>query len=387
MSNLLTRQLAATLPCLLLAAITSITFAQDTTGNQLRNLAGISSKERNPIPRQTVWPHRAGQATVCTWKDDKLAAVTITIDDNTKPDHSWWLEQGEKYDIPLTWFAVTGGISVRNPNFTGTWEDFQKLVDAGHDVQSHAATHRSKKANWPVDKDYRVSIDHLTANLKGTQPLTLAYPGGGLPNDPAVAATMFAGARGTRGTVNSASPDYLDVHSCSGSRSFDVPKGERGDFASLVAKLQPGHGKDPIPCWYSVHYHGVHYNAKWRDKIEPHAIRLMQYISDNRDLIWPTFFRHAVLYGQQRDTATLKTVSSTADEFTIELTDRMYDAWYDSPLTIKVRLPQNWPNIQATQAGNPINVKVVEHEKAMYALVDAIPDRGLIALTAITGQQ
>lgn len=349
--------------------------------NQLLNLATVPNTHRNKITREKQWPQAIGEMTVCTWKDDKIAAVSITIDDNTKPDHAWWIEQGQKYDMRFTWFAVTNGISGKNAGFNGTWEDFQKLVDAGHDVQSHAATHRSKSANWPADKDYSVSIEQLSQHLKGTKPLTLAYPGGGLANDPNAAATMFAGARGTRGTVNGPSPDYLDVHSTSGSRAFDIPAGEKGDFASLRAQLEPADGKGPKPCWYCVHYHGVQYNTKWREEVQPHVIRLLDYLKENRDKVWVGLFREIVLYGQERDTAKLNVTSSTSDRIVFELSDRMLDDWYDMPLTIKVRLPDTWENVTAQQRDQSINSRLITFENHRYALVDAVPDRGQIVLT------
>lgn len=360
----------------------SIAMAESQDNNQLKNLANVPVKQRNPVPLTRTWPAAVGEAQVCTWKDDKLAAVSITIDDNTKPDHAWWMEQGEKYGYRFTWFAVTSGIGNPKAGFNGTWEDFQKLVDAGHDVQSHAATHRSRKMNLPVDEDYAQAIEHLQANLKGTKPLTLAYPGGGLPNDPAVAAQMYAGARGTRGTLNGPSPDYLDIHSTSGSQSFDVPAGQKGDWGSLKAALEPGGDKLPSRGWYCVHYHGVHYNDKWRESVEPHVIRLLDYLKEHDQQLWVGLFREMILYGQQRDTATLKTISSDSDRIVLSLTDRMFDDWYDMPLTVKVRVPESWKAIDAMQSNTKMSATLIDHEGISYALVQVVPDHGDVVLTS-----
>ena len=64
----------------------------------------------------------------------------------------------------------------------------------------------------------------------------------------------------------------------------------------------------------------------------------------------------------------------------LSLADRMDDALFDEPLTLKVRLPDAWRGVRATQGGKVIAAAFVEHDGAPYALVDAVPDRGEIVL-------
>ena len=54
--------------------------------------------------------------------------------------------------------------------------------------------------------------------------------------------------------------------------------------------------------------------------------------------------------------------------------------WLNEPLTLKVRLPDTWTSVRATQGGKPVAARIVEHDGALYALVDAVPDRGEIVL-------
>ena len=58
----------------------------------------------------------------------------------------------------------------------------------------------------------------------------------------------------------------------------------------------------------------------------------------------------------------------------------MDDKLFDEPLTLKVRLPDAWRTVRATQGGNPVRAVFLSHDGHPYALVDAVPDRGEIAI-------
>ena len=64
-----------------------------------------------------------------------------------------------------------------------------------------------------------------------------------------------------------------------------------------------------------------------------------------------------------------------------ELTDELNDVWFNEPLTVKLRLPDGWNgSVGATQDGAAIAARVVQHAGQAYALVDAVPDQGLVVV-------
>lgn len=371
-----------------LVAVMAVTLGVADAGpnqtDQLRNLSGVPQAERNPVAREKVWPAEVGQGHVCLWAGDKVAAFSVTIDDNTKPDHHWWLEQGEKYGFRFTWFVITGRlVEGQNPGFMGTWADFQRLVDAGHDVQSHAVSHRSKIANLSADDDYGPAVAQINENIKGVRCLTMAYPGGGLPNDPKVAAKYYIGCRGTRGLVNGPSPDYMDTCSIGTPASAFIEPGERGSWATLigVAEKHPKAEKN-YRNWYCMHFHGVAWIEKARNTIAPDVIKVLDYVKQREDKFWVALFREVMLYGQERDTAKLTVTKVEPAEMRFTLTDRMLDDWFDFPLTIKVRVPNEWSGVLATQADEAVGAALVEHKGNKYALVQAAPDKGEVIVRA-----
>ena len=190
----------------------------------------LTLTERPEQPRFELcdrdWPGKFGEASVCLWKDDALAACSITIDDNTAPDHAWWQEMSKKYDLRVTWFIVTSSVGT---GWGGTWEGWQRLHAQGHDVQSHTVNHlRTTSPTWKgVENEYSESIRQIEANMPDNRVLTLAYPGGkdqDKLNDPKLAAKHYIGCRGGAGLINPANRiNYVQTNSI-GMLHVDEPK-------------------------------------------------------------------------------------------------------------------------------------------------------------------
>lgn len=331
--------------------------------------------EEKPAARFTVrditWPAQPGEAEICLWKDDKVAPVCFTVDDNTSPDVPWWLEMGEKYQIPVTWFLISKNVG--GNGWGGTWELWSQVLQKGHDVQSHTHTHlRVDEPGWvDIGWEYTESKRVIEENLPGHRVRFLAYPGGpnSKLNDRTVAAKTYAGARGVTGTlVNPAQVDYLGVRAVT-EDSFDNPKAHWADFKRV---LDP---QDKVfRAWTIYIYHGV------KDKSTDRP--LFNFIAENRDRLWVGLFGEMSLYAQERDTAKLTVTENTPSKITFEVNDEMDDAVFDYPLTIKVRLPDPWKAANAEQGGKPAGCATVMHDGAPYALVQAVPDRGAVTLTA-----
>jgi len=350
---------------------------------QLRCLAEKPSGPRFKLPADRVWPAKPGEADVCLWDGDRFAAMSITIDDNWAPDHPFWSDAGKKTGLRFTWFVVTD--TIKPNSFGGTWDDWKKLRDLGHDVQSHTVTHLSGRLE--VEPEYRDSITAIEKNLPGAKVLALAYPGGTkLQNDRGLAAKYYAAARGGVGTPNKANQiDYLMTSSVGGKIDRSVT-----DAVLLGTSTIPWmSNKQHLRSWLCVHFHGVMVlSAKTEEeKKAPYAGVLadLQYIKSQEADLWFATFREVVLYGQERDTARL-IVTAAAKEIRFTLTDDMDDTIFDYPLTVKVRLPDDWAGVSATQAGKTTEAKAVTHEGAKFALVKAVPDRGEVVLVPREGK-
>ena len=373
------------LPLLALVALAAPGRAEDT---QLRTL-GKAEKPRFAIPEIT-WPAAPGEAEICLWKDDKYAAISLTIDDNCRPDHDWWLAQAEKHGFKLTWFVITDKVDGRNKGFDGTWADWQRLADAGHSIQSHTTNHRSAPKEGPAIPDeevhamYRDSLAAINEHVTNNFACCIAYPSGE-PHEE-IAAQYAIACRGVYGVPNAAgNVNYLNV--------------SKGDYAQGYINVLLGEEADE-PKWLNMRdrplrrgwcatlHHFVHHGRTPEEVAESVAKSeaKLENLARYKDRIWIDTFPAVAKYGQERDTATLKTVSSDAKRIALSLADRMDDKLFDEPLTLKVRLPDAWKSVRAAQGGKPAAAAFVEHDGAPYALVDAVPDRGEIVLLPVSGR-
>ncbi len=348
-----------------------------------------ATKPRFEIKPQD-WPAKVGDASICLWQDDKTAAACITIDDNTVPDHAWWLEQSKKYDFKFTWFVITKRVGTGSAYF-GVWDDFKKLRDAGQDVESHSADHFGSingAAVLEADENYSQSIPDLEKNLPGLKVKTLAYPGGTNPdkNDHAAAAKYFIAARGTAGMFNQANKiDYNNTNSVGGAASLDA--GHKWAGLPNTITLNPAQ-KLIYRAWVCMHFHSLandqYPKAKAGQDKKTEAAAMLAYLHEHVNDFWVGTFTEIAEYGQERDSATL-THAVVDKSVKLNITDTMDDKLYDYPLTVKVRIDPAWTTASASQGSKDVPVKIIDHDGGKFALVGVIPDRGDVMLTGQAG--
>ena len=97
----------------------------------------------------------------------------------------------------------------------------------------------------------------------------------------------------------------------------------------------------------------------------------MRAMAAQKDRLWIARFDDAMKYGQERDTATVKS-ELKGDAIVVSVTDSMDDTLFDYPLTVKVRLPDDWKSVTGG--------RFITHDGKPYALVDVIPDRKPVVL-------
>jgi peptidoglycan/xylan/chitin deacetylase (PgdA/CDA1 family) len=343
-------------------------------------------KPRQIKPRFEVkdrdWPGKVGDASVCLWKDDALGALSITIDDNTVPDHPWWLEMGQKYGMKVTWFIITNRINEGvNPGFNGTWDTWKKIREAGHDVQSHTARHgHTDEKGWNgIENEYAESKKAIEENVPGDKCLTVAFFGGPNSNlnDPTIAAKYYIGGRGGSGSLNAADRvDYANTNSVGGIINIGDAKFPSQDLNTVLEKTS---GSTAIfyRGWYCSHFHGMS-KPDDRAALEKKLATIQGLVKENK--VWVGTFREVVQYGQERDTAKVSVTSNAADKIVLNLTDTVDDDKFDMPLTVKVRIDPSWKTVEATQSGKAVEAKVIDHDGAAFALVQPVPDRGEVTI-------
>ncbi|QCX37667.1 hypothetical protein FF125_04170 [Aureibaculum algae] len=326
-----------------------------------------------------VWSQTIGEASVCLWNDDKLSAFTITIDDNYEKDISFWMELQKKYGFKYTWFVITEADKKYNVK---NWDLFNELSKAGNAIQGH------DDRNWYEDKETGVKYPSIKAynkrlnrtktkiekHIENQKCLTYAYPWGEGNVDEV--ANHFIASRGVIGLLNPANKiDFKQVRSISNPHIYSNDSTRNHYMLPLLDNTSKLEGKNYYRGWGSTHFHEVSAPA-----VQEKTDAFFKYLKEKEDKLWIGTFPDVAKYAQEYATHSLSVDSISENSISISLTDKMKDEIYDYPLTIKVRLANNWLSLSATQNGNEIESKIISYNQNKYALVKAIPDHGQVIL-------
>lgn len=319
------------------------------------------------VANARTWPSVVGEGSVSRWNGDRIAAYTLTIDDNHPQDHAFWQGLAGQYGFNWTWFVITGNVT--------SWSTWQALVDQGHGIGSHGVTDFSGVTTpAQVDAEYANAQQALRNNLTGVDALTLAYPNGYQPpNDSVLAAQYYIACRGVIGGVNQVgSVNYTNTHSISMNSTTVNEFTNPSSWMYYGNILNSGHGY--YGGWYSVHFHSV------LESMKAGVTNMLDAIQADESDIWVGTFQQVSQYGQEYENATLNVTSVSGTEIRFTLTDTLDDALFHHPLTVKLRVDSAWDDVAAVQGGQAVQAELVEHAGNKYALVQAVPDQGEVVL-------
>ena len=329
-----------------------------------------------------IWSQTIGDASVCLWSDDKLGAITITIDDNNEQDIPFWMTMQEKYGFNFTWFLMTEADEKYNVK---CWNCFKQLAESGNAIQGHDDRNwyespKGKEKNIPIKKYIRrlkATQEKIDSEINNQKCLTYAYPWGE-GNDIEVS-KLFIATRDVIGLPNQANRiNYNHVNSISNLHIYKDKTSINKYVLPVLTKTETIEGLNYYRGWLSTHFHHVNF-----EEAHTKTNFFLDYLKQKEDKLWIGTFPDVAKYSQEYATHSLKvdSISDTAISFT--LTDEMLDEIYDYPLTVKIRLANNWTLLKATQNGEPIESKIISYNHNKYALVKVIPDKGRVNLTGI----
>ncbi|WP_139957577.1 T9SS type A sorting domain-containing protein [Flavicella sediminum] len=358
----------------------AIPFIQITGQNTL-NLDSASSARFTVTDK--VWPTNIGEGDVCMWSDDKLAAFTITIDDNNESNIPFWKTMIAKYNFHFTWFVITEAASQYNVQNWTLYNDLANLGSQinGHDDRNWYKTPGSGETN-PSDTDYlarlQATINTVNTNVtSGTNNcLTYAYPFG--EGNRTEAGKLFIGVRGTTGILNQPNTiDYLDINSISNVHIYGNDTNRDKYILPLLDKTSKLYGSNYYRGWASTHFHYVDTPG------ETTTDEFLQYLANKTDL-WVAGFTEVSQYSQSFATHNLTIDSNSASEIKFTLTDDMLDSAFYFPLSVKIRIDNSWASISATQNGTTVATEIITNSGNKYAIIKAVPDGGQVTLTGVT---
>jgi len=360
---------------MLASALTASAWASES--EQLMNLPLAENELRysSQAEVELQWPEAHGEAQVCLWGDDKFAPVSVTIDDNNAPDIPFWQEMSETYGWKFTWFVIVHPFMWdiledkpgSNTSYFGTAEIYKALYEQGHEIELHGSC---GEMNQLGESDYRFHVEQSIKHLEdgiGNRITAFAYPCGTTQYEGIsyrdILAERMVGARGTSG--GSTSPftvDYMNTKSMGG--------GQSQNFWDKMEKAQANLKYSYYRGWAVLLFHKAQ---------QEQTRELFKRLKSEEAKYWIQPFTVVARYAQERESSQLAVTRVDADRIDFTLTDRMNDAYYNVPLTIKLRT-DGWSQVKAAQNGELIPARIVKHEDATYVLVDAVPDLGPVSV-------
>ena len=349
-------------------------------GNDLTSLPPVDRKSRITVRDVGYVPETVGEAEVLLWKDDKVAAATMTVDDNHAEEIDWWLEKSALYGARITWFIIGENIGSGHP-VTGSWSDYRKVLDAGHDVQSHSFTHLHD-TEMTMTEEYTNNIAAAARNLSGHRIVAVAYPGGALTRKCVVKEAMkyHIGGRGATSFVNEAGKINYQSTSSSHGESTVLDANEQYGLSNLVVRNEkwPTHYRG----WNCHHSHNLNAGEAVGDSYKEGVLRTMSFYAAHN--VWMPGYADVLKYGQERDTARIETRECAEGRIVLNLTDKMSDDIFDHPLSVVLRVPDGWTGgVRVVQGGATNEVPVRTAGNKSSVMFDAVPDRGEIEIAPL----
>jgi peptidoglycan/xylan/chitin deacetylase (PgdA/CDA1 family) len=325
----------------------------------------------------------AGSTAICTWKGNRQAAYSFTIDDfpfSNIGNVPYVLPITIPLGIPLSWYVVTSSMfdpDLPHNGWDCTWDNqwITDLVQAGHELGSHTVNHPDNPTFTPTDSSIRVELRDSKANIEKMCPangkcLTIAYSSswGSCPIF-TMAKEYYISGRGVNGPYNLKSPSLAP---CAGNGAM---------FLLCKATLDP---LDPCLAdsgWFSDFIHGIKDNSSVDMSVADFTAR-MNDVYSRRAVLWAATQRDITQYVYERNGSTVQLVSASSSQIVLNLTHSLDTTLcsFTYPITLRTELDAAWNTVMATQGGVTTTANVITMSGKKYAVFDARPNQGQITL-------
>lgn len=376
---------------------------------KLRNLADAPTQPRFALTGKD-WPQKPGDASVCLWEDDKVAAMSFLLW-GALPGSLAGAEELMKSKYPTARFSsslIVGyaehpslhpGVSV-DQALPGAWVA-QKAAFA------QGITFLSQSMTWDVDPVFEdgwpgpawecaESIRQIDTNIPGHRTRVMVAPGGYMgPFNvsktwrPVVTQYFCGELGGLNAGINTANQvDYFNITGvgCQSMAQIKADPTVDNDPNPTDKSFYNVLNADPANPFYKFYRGWIIPNCHEltaNTATDPGSIlfgKALDFFQRHENDIWSGCLDTVALYGQERDAATISTTESSNSKITLIVESKLDPANFDYPLTVKVGLPAAWKAIVATQNGKPIPSQVIQHEGNAFGLVKIVPNQGLATI-------
>lgn len=303
---------------------------------------------------------------VATWQGFRTAAVSYTFDDNCPNQLPVAIPLFNEFGFKTTMFVPSDWIK--------DWSALQTVADQGHEIASHTVTHNNLGKLTAAQQliEFKNSQESINAHIKGHSCITIAYPYC-VPGNDSLCASFYIAARHCQGYVEPKTPaDFMKISSLTTGSVSSIQT--VGDFNNRVQKA------DSLNGWCVFLLHGIDNDGGYSTTQSAVLRAHLSYVKEQNNTYWVAPFSDVARYIKERDAATIHELSNKLGAITLQVTDKLDNAVYNYPITIRRALPKHWVSATVMQNGKKVEAKVTKKGALKYITFDVVPDNGNVIL-------
>jgi peptidoglycan/xylan/chitin deacetylase (PgdA/CDA1 family) len=309
------------------------------------------------------------QSAVCTWKDNKAAALSLTYDDGLASHVDLAVPLMHEMGLLGTFNIVIANVGIP---YGADWDEWQIVADMGHEIASHSINHPdlttvSSEQLW---REVVLSKTFIEQNLTGIRCQSFCYPGGAYnQNVINLIDNHYVGAR--------AAPEGQQApENPSPSNSYAIIPVLFGMNQQITDMNQLIKDTVEIGGWLVEMIHAI-----GNEGYEPVSLTTftshLEYIHERQEDVWVAPFNHVIKYIQERDSVTPVLTHISDLSFSLRLESFLNATVYDEPLTVKISVPADWFDVDVVVGGKVFHI----HTDAEYGCRSFLLDLQLNAST------
>ncbi len=288
---------------------------------------------------------------IARFSGDCAAAISYTFDDGLRDQFTLGAPMLNEFGFKGTFFVIPGKIAGTTAEAeqrkndkrawgTITWAELQNMNAQGHEIASHAWSHRSLVKVPPdeIESELIQSYDAIKAHT-GKPPLTLAFPfNQSTPEIQAVALKTYVACR-----------------------TYQIGTSAKTTTASLNAWADRLVQEKK---WGVLMAHAI--TNGYAAMTSPEVLREhLKYVNSRGQDIWVDTFANIACYEQERDEARL-TLTGKAGSVTCVLSSSLDPQRYNVPLTIVIDAPRA-TSASAERSGRQLPVHITDNSIRIQA--------------------
>jgi peptidoglycan/xylan/chitin deacetylase (PgdA/CDA1 family) len=299
--------------------------------------------------------------------DFKKGIVSLTFDDGYLSQFKTALPLLKKRNLPATFYVITGNIDSTTKSL------ILKNVSYDYEIGSHSVTHPdlSKISTAEVTAELIDSKTYLKKYFGVNSGLTMSYPYGEY-NDSIVqiVKSMYLAARSTDPGYNSFNSDNRFVLRAYG---FDDKTGINIANSRINFAIQ-NH------LWLIEMIHAIN-NGTYISLDSTTLSEHLDYIENAEQDIWCSNVGNVIKYFDESSKAQVECDLCNDTIYKFRLNDYLDDLTYNQPLSLRIKVPDNWDSISVSGINK---FKNEYNNNSKFILFNALPDNNEITIRPVS---